>query len=152
MEEIVLVAEDESRGPPRMQSVGPGIRVGRERARYDIFFTDRRIIAAVIFSTAELSKWDVAAAFQAMHKWLKLKNERRAQFKGKMPEEILHLHPESFELPYDRIQSVKVKKKLVGAKLEVEIEGEEKIDLPIPKSKLREIELVLRQYLPGKVK
>jgi hypothetical protein len=37
-----------------------------------------------------------------------VKRERREQFNGKTPEEILHTHPDSFEIPYENIKSVKL--------------------------------------------
>jgi hypothetical protein len=158
MENVVYVAEDESRSPPPVQTAGTGgmaqVKAGRDRARYDVYFTDRRIIAAVIFSTSELSGWGPAAQFQTVAAgtlWKKKKKERRAQFRGRSPDEILRLHPESYEVPYEHIQSVRVKKGLAGAKLRVEIVGQGRFDIPIPKSKIKEIGNILSLQMPGKV-
>ena len=158
MEKIVTVLEDESRTPPRMKGIGvgglPSIRVGMEKARYDVYLTDKRIIAAVVFSTSDTSKILALGATQAMFKWKKIREERRQELKGKTPDEILRLHPESFEVPYEKIQSIKLKKGLFGAKLEIEAlwKGEiEKFDVPVPKSKIDEVKRFLDFYLPGKV-
>lgn len=158
MENVVYVAEDESRSPPPIQTAGMGsmaqVKVGRNHARYDVYFTDRRIIAAVIFSTSELSEWGPAAQFQTVAAgtlWKKKKKERRARFRGRSPDEILRLHPESYEVPYEHIQSVRVKKGLAGAKLQVEIVGQGRFDIPIPKNKIKEIGNMLSLQIPGKV-
>ena len=157
MEKIVAVIEDESRGPPAMKGIGSGgiaIRVGSEKARYDLFFTDKRIIAAVVFSTSDLSILMGIGGLQSI-KWKKKRDERRAEFKGKTPEEILKLHPESCEVPYGSIESIKVKKGMFGAKMEIEAvwKGKtEKFDLPIPKKRSEEVERILALYLPSKVR
>ena len=157
-EKIVYVAEDESRGPPAMATAGVGglasARVGQEKKRYDIFFTERRIVAAVIFSQSDLSQWGPAAGFQsgaAAFGWKKMKNKKRAQFKGRSPTEILRMHHQSFDVPYNQIQSVHIKKKLIGAMLVVNAHSRPKITLPIPKSKMEKIRSVLEKHLPGKV-
>jgi len=162
MERILFVAEDESKSPPPIQTVGTGglmqARVGRERTRYDLFFTDKRIIAASLFSTADLSGWGPAAQFQTIAagvKWKKMKAEKRSQFAGKTPDEILHLDQNSFELPYQYIQSAQVVKKLGGGKLIIHVNVGGRIDvveLPAPKNKLNDIQNILNMYMPGRVR
>ena len=161
MERILLKVEDESksfRGPTAVGLVGPvSIRKPERRAKYDLFFTDKRIIAAVIFSTSDLSRIsvDVVSGFEIAMKWKKLREERRKAFKNKTPEEILRMHPESFEIPYKCIKSVKIKKGLLGASMEIEVfyEGEvKKVKLPIPKAKAEEVKSFLKSRLGEKVK
>jgi predicted RNA-binding Zn-ribbon protein involved in translation (DUF1610 family) len=158
-EKIVYVAKDESRGPPSMATVGVGgglmsARVGEDKKRYDVYFTDQRIVAAVIFSQSDMSKWGPAAGLQmgaAAFKWKKMKNEKRAQFKGRSPSQILHMHHQSFDVPYNEIRSVQVKKKLIGAMLIVHAHSRPKIEIPIAKTKMERITSVLNKYIPGKV-
>lgn len=158
MEKIVVVLEDESRTAPRMKGVGvgglPSVRVGSEKARYDVYLTDKRIIAAVVFSTSDTFKILSIGAAQAVFKWKKIREKRRQELKGKTPDEILHLHPESYEVPYEKIQSVKLKKGLFGAKLEIEAlwEGQVgKFDVPVPKKRTDEVKRFLDLYLSSKV-
>jgi putative transposon-encoded protein len=157
MEKIVAVIEDESRGPPSMKGMGAGpliFRTGSEKARYDVYFTDKRIIAAVVFSTSDLSKLMGIAGFQSVFKFKKIRKQRREELQGKTPDEILRMHPESFEVPYEKIQSVKVKKGLFGAKLEIEALWKDevgKFGVPIPKKRVGEIKDILNLYLSGKV-
>lgn len=161
-ENIVLVAQDESKNPPSMKSVGTGgmmsARVGADRARYDLFLTNRRIIAAVVFSQSDMSRWGPAAQFQtigASMKWKKIKEEMRTKFAGKTPDEILQLHPESLQFPYDYIQSVEVEKKMVGGKIVLQMNttaGVQRFEIPAPKSRLTEIENTLKLYIPGRVR
>jgi len=161
-EKIVLIVEDESKHLPAVRSIpvaGPVHVMKTERkAQYDLFFTDRRIIAAVVFSTSDLSKVYVSGplrGFEVMMKYKKLREKRRQEFKNKTPDEILHMHPENFEIPYDRIRSIKVNKGLFGANIEIEAihEGSiKKIKLPIPKKRFDDVKLVVNQYLGDKVK
>jgi hypothetical protein len=159
MEKIVTVLEDESTQPLRsMKGVSMGlnisVRVGSEQARYDVYLTDKRIIAAVVFSTSDLSKIYEIAAWQGARNFKKIREQRRQELKGKTPDEILHAHPESFEVPYEKIQSIKLKKGLLSANLEIEApwEGEvRKFNVPVPKSKIDEVKKFLDLYLAGKV-
>ena len=162
MEKIVTILEDESRGPPggKIVVVGPGYgpysRFGMEdKARYDVYLTDKRIIAAVVFSTSDATSQILEIAlWQAGLEFKKIRERRRQELKGKTPDEILHAHPESFEVPYEKIQSIKLKKGLFGANLEIEAPWEGKVgkfNVPVPKSKIDEVKRFLDVYLPGKV-
>lgn len=161
MEEIICVIEDDSRGfrgPSAVPLVGP-VRVPKkgEYAQYDLFFTNRRIIAAVIFShrtdVPDLMLEPIAGV-QMVLKWRKVREERREQFKGKTADEILHLHPDSFEIPYESIQSVKLRKGFFRANMEISAvwKGEtRKIKLRVPKKKFDEVKRIVNQYLRDKV-
>lgn len=161
MEEIVCVIEDESRGfkgPSAVPLAGPIIVPKKGGyAQYDLFFTNRRIIAAVIFShRTDVSDlmFGPTAGVQMALKWRKVRKERREQFKGKNADEILHLHPDSFEIPYENIESIKLSKGLLSANMEIKAvwKGEiRRIKLPIPKKKFDEVKKIVNRYLSDKV-
>jgi hypothetical protein len=152
-ERIIEIVEDESRGPPSMASVSM-VRVGSDKAQYDLFFTDRRIIAATVFSQSDISDLAAVANFQSMFTWKKTRKNNREEFKGKTPDEILHMHKDSFELPYEKIKSIQIKKGLTSGKLIVEVYWEndvQSVDLKIPKKKIEHIETLIHTYLAAKV-
>ena len=151
-ERILAYIEDESISTPPL--VGVSIfRVGSDKAQYDIFFTNRRIIAATVFSTSDLSDLTPLAGMQMMS-WKKTRQQRRDQFKGKTLDEILNLHKDSFELPFDKIKSIKVEKGLSKGKIVVNVLWEGKIEtikLKIPKKHANQLDQLIKTYLPGKV-
>lgn len=152
-EEILKVVEDESKGAPSVSGVGYA-RIGSDKAQYDLFFTNKRIIAATIFSQSDISDITSIAAFQTMTEWKKTREKLRQEYKGKTPQEILNLHKDSYEIPYDKIKSIRIKKKLIGAKLEIDVfwkQNLETIYVKIPKKSINEIEKIILNYLPTKV-
>jgi len=82
--------------------------------------------------------------------WMDIQKERREQFKGKTPEEILRLHPSSFEINYKNIKSVKIKKwSLFGTVLEIRYSseiGEKKIKFSIPRKRFEDVRKVINRY------
>ncbi len=173
MEKIILTVENEGWFAEVFSKLYIGVGpvtfpVSVKRSLYDLFFTDRRIIAAVIFSKSELSRNPLVAPYQIMREIWKRVPEmkekkvwthkefvkkfwecRRAQFKGKTPEEILHLYSENLEIPYDCIRSAKVKKRLQDALLLLKVqygEGVKNFDFLIPKNKSAEIKQIISQY------
>ena len=157
MEKTVLVLENTARSfkGTKGMHIGGGIavRTGSENAIYDIYFTDKRIIAAVVYSTSDTSKLMPVSSVQMM-RWKKRRAEKRATYQGKSPSEILEMHKDSFEVPYANVQSIKMKKGMFGAKLEVEAVWEgnvSKFEVPIPKERLDEAKRTIEVYMPGKV-
>jgi hypothetical protein len=124
---------------------------------YDVFFTDRRVIFAVVHGQQD---WQAAptndreALATAAEKILKhddVKRERTEQFKGKTPEEILHMHPDSFEIPYENIKSVKISGGLFAKTLEIKalLAGvEKKFKFSIPKRHFEHVKNIVNKYLP----
>lgn len=151
---------------------------------YDVFFTDRRIIFAVVRCPAD--SWEAQASpkksevldkvakaggvvdlmtgagvragveqlnimYGSVKRWMEIKDERRKQFEGKTPEEILHLHPNSFDIPYENIKSVKLDKwSIFGTTLEIKasLAGEEKkFKLSIPKERFEDVREVVDKYI-----
>jgi hypothetical protein len=150
-ERIIEIIEDESKSAPSTTSV-TYVRVGKDKVQYDLFFTDRRIIAATVFSQSEISDFGPLAAFQSVANWKKMRKRAREEFKGKTPKEIINIHKDSFDLAYDKIKSIRIKKGLTGAKLKIEanLQGNpENINLKIPKKKIDNVETLLHTYLPG---
>lgn len=160
-EEIVCIIEDQSRSfkaPGRISVAGPiYVRQKKRVVQYDLFFTNKRIIAAAIFSsTTDMPEiWvEPFSSFVVVKNWMQRRKERREQFKGKTPDEILELHPDSFEIPYKNIKSVQVKKGLFGASLEITAvwEGEQrKIKIPFNKKEIQKVEDVVNRFLREKL-
>ena len=126
---------------------------------YDVFFTDRRIIFAVVHGqrdwqaapTNELEA--LATAAGKILKYDDVKRKRREQFKGKTPEEILHMHPDSFEIRYENIKSTKLDSGLFAKTLEIKalLAGEEKkFKFSIPKRHFENVKNIVNKYLPSK--
>ncbi len=152
-EQIVEIIEDESKGAPSMTGVSV-VRIGSDKAQYDLFFTNRRIIAAAVFSQSDLSDFMPAAGFESMFKWKKTRKERRNNFKGKNPDELLNLHKDNYEIPYENVKSIKIKKGVIGAKLIADViwQGNiQTLNLKIPKKKVENIQSLLNTYLSTKV-
>lgn len=86
-----------------------------------------------------------------LYSWFK-GEEVRNLFKGKTVEEILQLHPHNFEIPYESIRSMKLKRWTVyGTIIEIKalFKGEErKLKFSIPKSQFNYLREVINKYLP----
>ena len=95
----------------------------------------------------------LATAAEKILKYDDVKRERRLQFKGKTPEEILHMHPDSFEIPYENMKSVKLSGGLFAKTLEIKalLAGvEKKFKFSIPKSHFEHVKNIVNKYLPCK--
>ena len=158
MEKILEIIENESKGPPSTTStgvLGVGIRVGADKTRYDIIFTDKRLIAAAIFSQSEISRLSPVSGLQNVGlaiRWKKMMQERRAEREGKNPDEILQLHRANYEIPYNTIKAYKVKKRLFSAQVKFEVDWEgkrRKITMPIPKKRAEQVRQLLASNVAG---
>jgi len=151
LEEIVCVVED--------VRAATGMYTAKDTwafNEYDLFFTNKRIIMAVVqshmdwkgASTNELDT--IATAAKKLLSYKDVKGARRSQFKRKTPDEILELHPESFDIPYENIKSIKFQKTIFsGLVLEIKVllEGrEKKLRFRVPKDRFSDIERVIDQY------
>jgi hypothetical protein len=126
---------------------------------YDVFFTDRRVIFAVVHGQRDWQaapsngREALATAAEKILKYDDVKRERREQFKGKTPEEILHIHPDSFVIPYENIKSVKLSGGLFAKTLEIKAllaEVEKKFKFSIPKRHFEHVKNIVNKYLPCK--
>lgn len=158
-ERSLLLIEDESKSFPSFTAYGGattpyihrrGPDLG-ETSQYDLFFTDSRIIAAVVVSTYDLPPLIMSYEdIKPIRKWKKIRDEMRQKFKNSTPDEILHMHPESFEIHYDKIKEIKLKKGTLKAKLNIKAILDEKIEekiFPIPKSRFKELETFIHDYV-----
>lgn len=50
----------------------------------------------------------------------RIRDQRRQDFRGKTPDEILGLHNDSFEIPLEQIRSIVLSKGFMGTNLEIE--------------------------------
>ncbi|MEM3628626.1 MAG: hypothetical protein QXE06_04570 [Candidatus Bathyarchaeia archaeon] len=151
---------------------------------YDLFFTDKRLIFAVVHGPADWRTEDwvgrlfpeqqkipesdvekLAVATKYVKSYLKLpgdiiakykdiKKVRREQFKGKDPSEILGLHPDSFEIPYENVKFVKLSKSIFARTLEISAlcwGYEKKFRFSIPKERFEDVKKVVDKYLHAKL-
>ncbi len=152
-ESIIVVVEDESKGAPSTSGVA-GFRIGSDKVQYDLYFTDRRIIAAAVFSQSGISEVMPVAVYQSAFKWKKTRQENRESFKGKTPDEILNMHKDNFELPYHKIRSIIIKKGLTSANITAEVEWQgkmENVNLKIPKKRIDEVRQIFQTKISGSV-
>jgi hypothetical protein len=102
--------------------------------RYDLYFTNRRIIAAIVLHPSDLA--DSHLGMRGLQEMLiggmpriqeakalmkRIEMERRLGFKNKTCDEILRSHKANIEIPSDAIPSGHVSKGLFDAKLEFDI-------------------------------
>ena len=159
-EKILLKIEDESKSFPSFTAYGRphgNLYIQRrgpdkgETSRYDLFFTDSRIIAAAVVSTYELPPLIMSYGdVKPLREWKKLRDEMRQKFKNSTPDEILKMHPESFEIQYDKIKEIKILKGVIKAKLDIRITSDGKIEekmLPIPKRNVEELKTFIKNYM-----
>lgn len=150
MEEIVCIVED--------VRATTGMYTSNDTwafSEYDLFFTDKRIILVVVhgqrdWQTAPTNDLDaIATVSKTLLSYGNVKRQRRESFRGKTPGEILRLHPDSFEIPYENIKSIRLYSGLLRKTLEIEavLEGfEKKFKFSIPKARVEDIERIINQY------
>jgi hypothetical protein len=131
---------------------------------YDLFFTEKRVIAAIVLHHSDLSriyqKHHLLSIFvgrgpeylEAKMQAAKLMDERRKTFKGKNLDEILALHGASLEINYDDITSVTVKKEFLATWLEFKVQkpSNRKIKFMLKREQIAEVERVIGKILQSK--
>lgn len=102
-------------------------------------------------------------AFKRAIGFLNINEVRRKQFRGKTPDEILGLHPDSFEIPYENVKSVKLSRLSVAGTLsQGRLAGtleiltswmglEKKFKFSIPKKRFEDVKKVVDKYLHAKL-
>ena len=86
---------------------------------------------------------------------MKLLDERRLAFKDKPADEILAMHRANFEVDYQNVIAVRIRKGLVTTSLEFVVQGhhpETKISFWIERNQITEVEEVVRRFLPNKLR
>ena len=134
---------------------------------YDLVFTTQRVIAVILkhpedrrpyqypnLSSLLLGNWN--SRHKEQTEQLKLADQRRQAMTGLTPEELLELNGHNFEIRYDRIESVRIKRSLLETKLRfvMGIPGQVKRqrDFTIKKQQVPETEQLLDKTIKSKVK
>lgn len=132
---------------------------------YDLFFSEKRVIAAIVLHHSDLSeiyqKHNLLSIFvgrgleyfEAKIQATRLMEERRQAFKGKNLNEILALHKASREINYDDITSVTIKKGVLAMWLEFKVRKpmNGKIKFMLKREQIAEVERVIGRILPSKL-
>jgi len=133
---------------------------------YDLFFSEKRVVAAVVLYFSDLT--DIYEKFSlgtilfgnlgerriVKLRSLKLMDERRLAFKNKTLDEILTLHKANLEIGYEDVLSVIIRKGLLETSLEFVVQGhpEKKVDFRLERRQVAEVEGLINRVLPDKVK
>ena len=132
---------------------------------YDLFFTEKSIIAAIVLHHSDFMeryhKPDLTTIFlgdglrraEIKRQSMRLMEERRQAFKNKTPEEILATHRANVKIDYENIISVATKKGLLSASLEFSLQDHplKRVQFSLKNSRVAEVERVINKILPGKV-
>jgi len=133
---------------------------------YDLFFTESKFVAATVLHYYDLAsiypKSDLLSLLigslpqqrEIKVRQLKLLDERRLAFKDKTADEILTMHRANFEVDYQNVIVVRIRKGSVTTSLEFVVQGhpETKISFWIERNQIAEVEEVVRRFLPDKVR
>lgn len=132
---------------------------------YDLFFAEKRVIAAIVLHHSDLSeiykKNNILSLFVGRgHEYFEIKmqsaklmDERRQAFEGKSLDEILALHRASLEIKYDDITSLAIKRGLLTTWLEfiVKKPSNRKIKFMLKREQIVDAENVIGRILPSKI-
>lgn len=141
-----------------------GLEGGTTDTIYDLFFTDRRVIAAIVLHHSDYSdmymKHNPLTSMFIGGMWRskeinmrsgKLMDERRRAFEHMTPEEILKSHRANKEIGYEDIMSVNIRKGFLTTALEFNIQTQplKKIKFSLKKGKIAEAERVIEKNIPS---
>jgi len=141
-----------------------GVRGRTVDTVYDLFFTDKRIIAAILIHPSDFNdiygKIDLTTLVfgnfpkqrAAKMRSLNLIESRRAAFANKTVDEILALHRSNFGIDYENILYVTVKKGLLTKSLEFGVKNppQKKVNFSLEEGQIAEAEELVKKVLPGK--
>jgi len=133
---------------------------------YDLFFAEKRMVAAVVlyfsdltgpFGGITLKTLLLGTLFtrkETKMRSLKLMDERRLAFKDKSLDEILTLHRANLEVDYEDVVSVSIRKGLLETSLEFAVQRHpvKKMDFWLERNQVAEVEGLINRVLPNKVK
>lgn len=143
-----------------------GLTGGTTDTIYDLFFTEKRVVAAIVLHHSDLSELYMKlnpltvmfiggmwTSREAKMRSIRLIDTRRKAFKDKTPEEILTTHKANIEIDYDNIVSVTTKKGLLTTTLEFNVQNypEKKIKFSLKRDKIAEAKKVIDKVLPSKI-
>ena len=143
-----------------------GVRGRTVDTVYDLFFTDKRMIAAILTHPSDFN--DIYAKINLTNlvfgnstklravkmRSLDLIESRRSAFTNKTADEILALHRSNLEIDYENIIHVTVKKGLLTKSLEFAVQNPpgKKVSFSLEENQIAETEELLKKVLPGKTK
>jgi len=133
---------------------------------YDLFFTDKRIIAAILIHPSDFNdiygKIDLTTLVlgglpkerAVKMRSLDLTESRRSDFADKTVDEILALHRSNFQIDYENIIYVTVKKGLLTRCLEIALKNPpgKRLNFSLEKDQVTEAEELAQTVLTGKEK
>ena len=133
---------------------------------YDLFFTERRMIAAIVLHPSDFfgqygkpdpSTLIVGGYFKQREikvRSLQLMDERRSAMEGKTIDEILASHRNNVEIEYENVASVRIKKGIFGTSLEFAVQNppSKKINFSLGENQVGEVEGLIKKVLADKVK
>jgi hypothetical protein len=142
-----------------------GLKRGTMDTICDLFFTERRVIAAIVLHFSDWvdthPKPDLITSLIGNLPWqreiksrsLKLMDKRRLAFKNKTADEILRSHRANMEISREDIICVAIRRALLTTSLEflVREPTERKISFLLHGSQIAEVERLLNRVLPNKV-
>lgn len=123
-------------------------RIEKKSPEYDLFITDFRFICGVVWcGETDMPEGTIGYETPALKEYIRKKQERRSQFEGKSPEEILAMHPLSLSIEYDEVDSVVAHLGFFNARIEIIAESvniKNPLKIPIDRERHEEAELILR--------
>jgi len=133
---------------------------------YDLFFTERRVIAAIVLHPSDFfgqyGKPDpttliVGGYFKQREikvRSLQLMDERRSALEGKTADEILASHKNNLEIEYENVASVRIKKGILGTSLEFAVQNPpgKKMNFSLGGAQVGEAEGLMKKVLADKAK
>lgn len=131
---------------------------------YDLFFSQRKMVAAIVLhpcDLAEMYKPDPLTLFfggsfrygEIKMRSRRLIDERRQSFKNKGTDEILAMNKSNVELSYEDIECITIKKGLLSTYLEFKVDKhcKRKIVFSLKRSQVVEVEKVINRVFPSNV-
>jgi len=143
-----------------------GVRGRTVDTVYDLFFTDKRIIAAILIHPSDFNdiygKIDLTTLVfgnfpkqrAVKMRSLNLIESRRAAFGNKSVDEILALHRSNFGIDYENILYVTVKRGFLTRSLEFAVKNppQKKVNFSLEEGQIAEAEELAKKVFPGKAK
>jgi hypothetical protein len=142
-----------------------GVRGRTYDTVFDLFFSDKRMIAAILIHPSDFNdiygKVDLTTLVfgnfpkqrAVKMRSLSLIESRRAAFDSKSVDEILALHKLSFEIDYENILYVTVRKGFLAKSLEFGVKNppRKKVTFSLEEGQIAEAEELVKRVLPGKM-
>jgi hypothetical protein len=133
---------------------------------YDLFFTERRVIAAIVLHPSDFAgqygKPDPTTLVMGGYfkqreikvQSLKLMDERRSALEGKTADEVLASHKNNAEIEYENVTSVRIKKGIFGTSLEFVVQNPpgKKINFSLDGAQVGEAEGLMKKVLPDRAR